>query len=70
LPTFATLCAAFTAAGRTESGTGIKHQKAGPKHVINLCGMTLCEGEFIIDRKYDCQLRNKHDTFRKVIGTR
>ena len=32
--------------------------------------MKFCEGEFIIDKKYDRQLRNKRDTFRMVTGTR
>jgi len=38
--------------------------------IINLCEMKFCEDEFTIDKKYDRQLRNKRDTFRRVTGTR
>jgi hypothetical protein len=38
--------------------------------VINLCEMKFSAGEFIIEKKYGCQLRNKQETFRRVTGTR
>ena len=38
--------------------------------VINLCEMKFSEGEFVIDKKYAGELRNKVQTFRRVTGTR
>ncbi len=38
--------------------------------VINLCEMKFSEGEFVIEKKYGWQLRNKQETFRRVTGTR
>lgn len=38
--------------------------------VINLCEMKFSEGEFVIDKKYAGELRNKQDTFRRVTRTR
>jgi uncharacterized protein len=37
---------------------------------INLCEMKFSEGEFVIDKAYADELRNKRDTFRRVTGTR
>jgi hypothetical protein len=37
---------------------------------INLCEMKFSDSEFIIDKKYAGELRNKRDTFRSVTGTR
>ena len=38
--------------------------------VINLCEMKFGEDEFVIDKKYAGELRNKIQTFRRVTGTR
>jgi hypothetical protein len=37
---------------------------------INLCEMKFTEGEFVIDKSYAAELRNKLETFRRVTGTR
>jgi hypothetical protein len=38
--------------------------------VVNLCEMKFGEGEFVIDKKYAGELRNKIRTFHRVTGTR
>jgi hypothetical protein len=38
--------------------------------VINLCEMKFGEDEFVIDKKYAGDLRNKVQTFRRVTSTR
>ena len=37
---------------------------------INLCEMKFSEAQFIIDKSYAAELRQKRDTFRRITGTR
>ena len=37
---------------------------------INLCEMKFAESEFVIDKRYAAELRNKRETFRRMTGTR
>ena len=37
---------------------------------VNLCEMKFSQSEFVIDKRYAAELRNKRDVFREATGTR
>ncbi|MBL8958051.1 MAG: ATP-binding protein [Myxococcaceae bacterium] len=37
---------------------------------VNLCELKFSEGEFVIDKRYAAELRNKRDSFRRATGTK
>jgi len=58
------------AKGENEKGAQIDLLIDRRDHCINLCEMKFSEGEFVIDKRYAGELRNKRDVFQRTTGTR